>query len=415
MFKPVEAFIGLRYLRARKKKGTYVSFIVLASMIGMAISVLVLITVLSIMSGFEQALRERVLGMLSHVTVSTTYSEIDDWQDIRDTTLQFPNVKGVAPYIQQQVMLNVDGEVRGVSLQGIMPELQKTIGSIENHMTGSFDDLKEGEKGMILGDLLAKDLGVEIGDDITAISMRSFSLENGEMPTLQGFKVVGTFKLDMKIYDSSMAFIHIKDAAEMLDMGNRVTGVRLQLEDMSQAPAISELIYDTSPPEIWVTDWTHQNSSLFKAIKMQKTMFFFILIMLVAVAAFNLVSTMIMVVTDKNADIAILRTLGISPGGVMKVFLVQGVMIAVIGTAIGVLLGAILAVNIESLVPLIEKLFGVNLVTADTYFISKIKGALEMGDVLLIVGSTLFLALLATIYPSWKASKVQPAEALRYE
>lgn len=415
MFKPVEAFIGLRYLRSRKKKGAYVSFIALASMVGMAISVLVLITVLSIMSGFEQALRERVLGMLSHVTVSTTYSEIEDWQDFRDTTLQFPNVKGVAPYIHQQVMLNVDGEVRGVGLQGILPMLQKTIGSIESHMSGSFEDLKEGEKGIILGQLLAKDLGVTIGDDVTAISMRSFSLENGEMPTLQAFKVVGTFQLDMKIYDSSMAFIHIKDAAQMLGMDNRVTGVRLQLEDMSKAPAISELIYDTSPPEIWVTDWTRQNSSLFKAIRMQKTMFFFILIMLVAVAVFNLISTMIMVVTDKSADIAILRTLGISPAGVMKVFLIQGIMIAVIGTAIGVLLGAILAVNIESIVPLIEHLFGVNLVTADTYFISKIKGALEIGDILLIVGSTLFLALLATIYPSWKASKVQPAEALRYE
>ena len=415
MFKPVEIFLGLRYIRSRKQKGTYVNFISLASMIGMAISVLVLITVLSIMSGFEQALRERVLGMLSHVTVSTTYSEVDDWEDLRDTTLQFPHVVGVAPFIHKQVMLNVDGEVRGVGLQGVLPELQKTIGTIEEHMTGSFDDLKAGEKGMILGQLLAEDLGVKIGDDITAISLRSFSLENGEMPTLDAYKVVGTFKLDMKIYDSTMAFIHIQDAAEMLDMGNRVTGVRLQLDDMSEAPSISELIYETSAPEVWVSDWTRQNASLFKAIRMQKTMFFFILIMLVAVAAFNLVSTMIMVVTDKNSDIAILRTLGISPKGVMKVFLVQGVMIALIGTIIGVILGVILALNIETLVPLLERFFGVSLVTADTYFISKIKGALEVGDILLIVGSTLFLALIATIYPSWKASKVQPAEALRYE
>ncbi len=413
MFKPLETFIGLRYTRSRR--GTYVSFIALASMIGLAISVLVLITVLSIMNGFEQALRERILGMLSHVTVSSEMGEVNDWQALRETTLQFPHVKGAAPFIHTQVMLNVEGEVRGVSLQGVMPELQKTIGTIEDHMTGSFNDLKPGEHGIILGQTLAKDLGIEMGQDVTAISLRTLSLDSGEMPTLQEFKVVGTFKLDMKIYDSTMAFIHINDAADMLEMDNRVSGVRLQLDDMFQAPAVSNLIYEVSEPGIWVIDWTQQNKNFFKAISTQKTMFFFILIMLVAVAAFNLVSTMIMVVTNKNADIAILRTMGMSPGGVMRTFLVQGSLIGVIGTTVGVILGIAIALNIEVIVPFIEGILGVPLVSEDAYFISKIKGALEMGDILLIAGSTLFLSLAATLYPSWKASKVQPAEALRYE
>ncbi len=413
MFKPLETFIGLRYTRSRR--GTYVSFIALASMIGLAISVLVLITVLSIMNGFEQALRERILGMLSHVTVSSEMGEVNDWQALRETTLQFPHVKGAAPFIHTQVMLNVEGEVRGVSLQGVMPELQKTIGTIEDHMMGSFNDLKTGEHGIILGQTLAKDLGVKVGEDVTAISLRTLSLDSGEMPTLQEFKVVGTFKLDMKIYDSTMAFIHINDAADMLEMDSRVSGVRLQLDDMFQAPAVSDLIYEVSEPGIWVIDWTQQNKNFFKAISTQKTMFFFILIMLVAVAAFNLVSTMIMVVTNKNADIAILRTMGMSPGGVMRTFLVQGSLIGVIGTTVGVILGIAIALNIEVIVPFIEGILGVPLVSEDAYFISKIKGALEMGDILLIAGSTLFLSLAATLYPSWKASKVQPAEALRYE
>ncbi len=413
MFKPIEAFLGLRYTRSRK--GTYVSFIALASMIGLAISVLVLITVLSIMNGFEQALRERILGMLSHVTVSSDTGEVQDWRALRDTTLQFPHVQGVAPFIHKQVMLNVDGEVRGVSLQGVMPELQTTIGTIEEHMTGSFNDLQEGENGIILGQTLAQDLGVKVGEDVIAISLRSLTMDSGEMPTLQGFKVIGTFKLDMKIYDSTMAFIHLSDAAAMLEMDNRVSGVRLQLDDMLKAPMISDLIYEMSEPGIWVTDWTRQNRNFFKAISTQKTMFFFILIMLVAVAAFNLVSTMIMVVTDKNADIAILRTMGLSPGGVMRTFLVQGSLIGIIGTVVGVILGMVISLNIEIIVPFIESVLGVPLVSEDAYFISKIKGALEMRDILLIAGSTLFLSLAATLYPSWKASKVQPAEALRYE
>lgn len=414
MFKPIEAFLGLRYTRSRRK-GAYVSFISLASMVGIAIGVMVLIVVLSIMNGFESALRERILGMLSHVTVSTQAGEVEDWQALRETTLQFPHVEGAAPFIHKQVMLNVSGEVRGVSLQGVLPELQSTIGTIEQHMKGRFSDLVPGEHGIILGETLAKDLDIEVGEDVTAISMRSVSLETGELPSLKQFKVVGTFKLDMKIYDSTMAFIHIQDAAEMLEMGNKVTGVRLQLDDMDKAPLVSEVIYENSGQDAWVIDWTRQNRNFFKALKTQKTMFFFILIMLVAVAAFNLVSTMIMMVTDKDSDIAILRTLGLSPGGVMRTFIVQGSMIGIIGTVAGVVFGVLISMNIEIIVPMIETILGMPLVSEDAYFISKIKGALEMGDIVLIAGSTLFLALIATLYPSWKASKVQPAESLRYE
>ena len=416
MFKPIELYLGLRGIRhTRTKKSAYVSFIALASMIGLTVSVMVLITVLSIMNGFEQALRERILGVLSHITISSSSGQLDNWTEMRDSVLELPGIKGVAPFINNQVMLNVDGEVRGVSLQGVMPSLQKTVGTIEEHMQGSFTDLKPGESHIILGASLAKDLDVKVGDEITAISMRNFSLESGEMPNLRVFKVVGTFKLDMKLYDSSMGFIHIKDAAEMLEMGDAASGVRLQLEDMLEAPSLAELIRDITPPEIWAIDWTQQNANFFKAIQTQKTMFFIILIMLVVVASFNLVSTMVMVVTDKTAYIAILRTLGLSSGGVMRVFLVQGVVIALIGTGIGILLGVLIALNIEVIVPLIEKLLGFSLVSEDAYFISKIKGALQLGDVMLIASCTFVLSLLATLYPSWKASKVEPAEALSYE
>ncbi|MCK5725753.1 MAG: lipoprotein-releasing ABC transporter permease subunit [Thiotrichaceae bacterium] len=416
MFKPIELYLGLRGIRhTRTKKSAYVSFIALASMTGLTISVMVLITVLSIMNGFEQALRERILGVLSHVTISSNNGQLDNWQAMRETVLQFKGVKGVAPFINNQVMLNVDGEVRGVSLQGVLPSLQKTVGTIEEHMEGSFTDLKAGESHIILGASLAKDLGVVVGDELTAVSMRNFSLESGEMPNLRVFTVVGTFKLDMKLYDSSMAFIHLQDAAEMLEQEGVVSGIRLQMDDMLDAPNFAEIIREVTAPEIWVIDWTQQNENFFKAIQTQKTMFFIILIMLVVVASFNLVSTMVMVVIDKNAYIAILRTLGLSAGGIMRVFLVQGVFVALIGTALGILLGILISLNIEVIVPFIESLLGFPLVSEDAYFISKIKGALQVGDVVLIAGCTFVLALLATMYPSWKASKVQPAEALSYE
>jgi lipoprotein-releasing system permease protein len=414
MFKPLDVFIGLRYTRSRRQ-GAYVSFIALASMIGIALSVLVLITVLSIMNGFEQAFRERVLGMASHVTVSAENNEIFAWQEMRETLLSFPHVTGIAPFIDKQVMLNVNGEVRGASLQGILPEYQQTVGTIEQHMTGRFEDLKAGEYGIILGQTLAEDLGLKVGDDVTSMSLRSLSLEGGELPILKEFKVLGTFKLDMKLFDSTMAFIHLQDAADMLQMEQRVSGLRLQLDDMNQAPAVSAIIYDSATPGTWIIDWTRQYSPFFKALQTQKTMFFFILVMLVAVAAFNLVSTMVMMVTDKDGDIAILRTQGLSPSKVMRIFMVQGSLIGVIGTFFGVVFGVLLSLNIEIIVPAIEYLLGMPLMSEDGFFINKIKGAIEIGDIVLIAGSTLLLSLLATLYPSWKASKVQPAESLRYE
>jgi lipoprotein-releasing system permease protein len=416
MFKPLELFIGLRYTRARRK-GRYVSFISLASMLGIAIGVLVLITTLSIMNGFEQAMRERILGMLSHITVSSTTGEIQDWQYIRETMMQFPGVTGAAPYIQKEVMLSEEGEVRGVLLQGILPDLQGTVGTIDKHMThGSFADLKSGEYGIALGETLAKELKLKIGDFITVLSPRSVSPDSNEFPILREFKLVATYRLDMKMYDSTTAFIHMEDATEMLEIeGGKVSGVRLQLEDLFDAPAIRDLIYESSSADTWVIDWTQQNSNFFKAIKMQKTVMFFILIMLVAVAAFNLVSTLVMVVTDKAADIAILRTLGLSPGGVMRIFMVQGSFIGLFGTLIGVVLGIVLTLNLETIVPLIEQATGSKLVSEDVYFISKIQGVLDIKDVIVIALSAFVMAMLATLYPSWKASKLQPAESLRYE
>lgn len=415
MFKPVEAFIGLRYTRARRK-GAYVSFIAMASMVGIAIGVMVLIVVLSIMNGFEQALRERILGMLSHVTVSSSTGDLTEWQQVRKDMLGFPYVDGAAPFINKQVMLNVDGEVRGVNLNGVLPEYQTTISDLDKHMINTrFSALEAGEYGIILGASLAKDLNLSVGDSITAISLKSNDIGAGELPILKEFTLLGTFKVDMKIYDTTMGFIHITDAAEMLEMGDNVSGVRLHLDDMDQAPGLSTIIMENSSPDIWVINWTQQFKNFFTALGMQKTMFFFILLMIIAVAVFNLISTMTMVVIDKKTDIAILRTQGLSPSGVTRAFLLQGFLTATLGIVAGVILGLLISYNIEGIVWVIESALGMPLVSEDAYFISKIKGAIEWNDIVIIIISTLILSLLATMYPSWKASKVQPAEALRYE
>ena len=415
MFQPLEAAIGLRYTRARRQS-SFVSFISFASMIGIALGVIVLITVLSVMNGFEQAMRDRIMGVLSHVDVSETDASIEDWRARRETLLKVDHVVAAAPFIEKQIMLNESNRVQGAILEGVLPEYEKQTSNISTKLLeGSLDDLKPGEDNIIVGIKLAETLKLGLGDSVTLLTPSPEGMESGELPFLKQFNIVGIFRVDLQQYDSGTVFVHMDDAAAMFEMEHRVSGVRLRLDDLYKAPQVSQYIADNSGTDYWVFDWTKRNENFFKAIQLQKTMMFFLLGLIIAVAAFNLVSTLVMVVTDKGSDIAIFRTLGMTPFSVMKVFMVQGTLIGVIGTVLGVIFGVMLAMNVDVIVPWLERLFDVNFISEDVYGISTLESRIDWADVTLIAVSALVLSMLATLYPSWKASRVQPAEALRYE
>ncbi|WP_022952549.1 lipoprotein-releasing ABC transporter permease subunit [Leucothrix mucor] len=415
MFQPIEVSIGLRYTRARRQQ-SFVSFISFASMIGIALGVLVLITVLSVMNGFEQAMRDRILGVVSHITLSETDAMIENWSDRRDGVLKMEHVIAAAPFVEKQIMLNEGSSVQGALLEGVLPEYDKDIGNVSEHMLeGSFQDLVDGEDNIILGVKLAETLSVAVGDSVTLLTPSALSETTGELPILKQFNVVGIFRVDLQQYDRGTAYVHMADAMRLFEMGDQVTGLRLTLDDLYLSREVSQKLEETSGPDYWVSDWTRQNENFYKAIQLQKKIMFFLLGLIIAVAAFNLVSTLVMVVTDKDSDIAILRTLGMTPGSIMKVFMVQGTLIGVVGTILGVIFGVLLATNVDVIVPWLERLFDVNFISADVYGISELESKVEWSDVTMIAISALVLSMLATLYPSWKASRVQPAEALRYE
>lgn len=418
LFQPLVASIGLRYTQSRRKSN-FISFISLASMIGIAIGVLVLITVLSVMNGFESAMRERILGMLAHVTVSENDAMVDQWQPMLEDVKRFQHVKAAAPFIEKPVMLNHGDEARGVMLQGVLPEYESQVADVFKHIKkGDPDTLKAGSHHIMIGSKLAEDLKVDIGDKVTLISPSGDALETGELPSLERFTIGAIFRIDMQNYDSAFVYIHQADAQEIFKMDSSVTGIRLKLDDVYQAPNLDTEIMarmGLNYPDLWVNNWTRQNENFFKAIQMQKSVMFIILLLIVAVAAFNLVSTLVMVVTDKESDIAILRTLGMSPAKIMQVFMVQGTLIGIIGTAIGVGLGILLAMNLGTIVGWLEVVFDTHFISGDVYFISELESRVNPRDVILITSASIILSLIATIYPAWRASKVQPAEALRYE
>lgn len=418
MFQPLELFVGWRYTRARRQKH-FISFISLASMTGIAIGVLVLITVLSVMNGFEQAMRERILGMLAHITVSEGDVSVTDWQAKREKLLNFPHVKAVSPFIEKPAMLSEGEEARGALLQGIDPNLESQVSAVfKSVKDGDMNALQPGSFKIAIGATLAKELNVKVGDSLTLVSPTEGALANGELPALQRFTIAAIFRVDMQQYDTGFAYVNIADAATTFNMGNDITGLRMTLSDLYLAPKLAQDILNRLAPEwedMWVNDWTHLNENQFKAIQAQKSVMFIILLLIIAVAAFNLVSTLVMVVTDKESDIAILRTLGLSPARVMKIFMVQGTLIGVVGTTIGVLLGVLLASNLDVIVPFLERLFDTHFINADVYFISELESRVNVSDVMVIAISSLIMSILATLYPAWRASKVQPAEALRYE
>lgn len=416
MFKPLELAIGLRYTRA-KRRNHFISFISSISMGGIALAVMLLITVLSVMNGFESELRDRILGMAAHVEISSADGSMQDWQDLGQMVdKKMPQVKGSAPYVSGQGMVRSGRSISGTLIRGVKPSREKNVSDVANHMVaGSFESLKAQSYNMALGIDLANQLGVGVGDHVDLLIPKANVTPAGIVPRFRRFNVSGIFKVGMYQYDSGMALISMADASTLYHLNGGVTGLRLRLDDMFKAPMVSHELQGMLPYTDQVSDWTQQNANFFHAISTEKTMMFIILSLIIAVAAFNIVSMLVMVVTDKQGEIAILRTLGMKPKSVMAIFMVQGMLIGVIGTVIGVVLGVLLSVNMEAIVPFVEKVLHTNLLSADVYYISQLKGELHESDVLRISGLSLLLSFLSTLYPAWRASRVQPAEALRYE
>ncbi len=415
MFKPLSIFIGLRYTRA-KRRNHFISFISLTSMLGVALGVAALITVLSVMNGFEKELRERILGMTSHAFITDADGTLKDWQNLQGMVEGYPRVVDSAPFVEGQAMLSQGSRVRGTLIRGINPELEGRVSTIgDKIIQGQFDALQPGSFGVILGKDLAIAMRVSTGDKITLITPHVTPTPAGVMPRLKRLNVVGVFEIGMYEYDSALAIMNIDDAAKLFRIPGKVTGLRLKLDDVYQAPRISRDLLATLPASYRAADWTYQHANFFRALKTEKTVMFVILMLIVAVAAFNIVSTLIMMVTDKQADVAILRTLGMRPRDIMLIFMVQGTLIGIFGTLIGIAGGVALALNVETLIANLENVLGYQFLPADVYYISSLPSDLQLSDVTTIGLIAFLLSLISTIYPSWRASQIKPAEALRYD
>ncbi len=416
MFKPLPLFIGFRYTRA-KRRNHFISFISLTSILGIALGVTALITVLSVMNGFEKELRSRMLGMTAHVVISTMDNSWGNWQTLKHNLSSYPEIIGIAPFIQGQAMLTHGKSVQGSLLQGIDPILEPQISQVQSKLVaGNLDNLKTGEFGIILGNELARSLGVDLGDKVAVVVPQSSVTPVGLLPRMKQMTVQGIFSVGMHEYDSSLVLLHVEDAAKLLRLpSGHVHGLNLKLNDLFKAQSFAQQLRSDLPLGLHAYDWTYRHANFFKAVRMEKTVMFVILTLIVAVAAFNIVSTLIMMVTDKQSDIAILRTLGATPRTIMGIFMVQGVLIGTLGTLIGVIGGISLALNIQVLIPAIENFLGIQFLPADVYYISDLPSDLRWLDVYKITALSLILSLVATIYPAWRASRTQPAEALRYE
>ena len=411
MFKPISLYIGLRYTRARRSNH-FISFIALVSMIGLTLGVAVLITVLSVMNGFDRELKNRVLGMIPQATVSSTQI-LTDWPQLAKKIEQHQHVTGAAPFTQLQGMLSAQGQVSGIMVTGIEPSYEKKVSIIQDHMVeGSIDNLKKGEFGIVLGKQMTDNLGLGLNDSITLVLPEATPSPAGVVPRFKRFKIVGIFSIGADV-DSMMGYVALYDASTLLRLPDGAQGVRMKLDDIFQAPTVSNEIVKDLPSNFYASDWTYTHGNLFSAIQMEKAMVSLLLFLIVLVAAFNIVSSLVMVVTDKKADIAILRTLGATPTTIMRIFMVQGTVIGVIGTVSGAILGIIFASTISSIVGWISNTLGLNLF--DAYFINYLPSYLRWQDVLVIVSLSLALSFIATIYPAYRAAKIQPAEALRYE
>ena len=412
---PLELFIGLRYTRA-KRRNHFISLISLISMLGIALVVMALIVVLSVMNGFEKELRERILGMVSHVTVSSFDRRLEDWQSLGERLGTHESVVGTAPYIEAEAMLSNSSSVSGALVRGIDPDFENQVSKIHQHMTfGKLSDLKAGAYGIVLGSGLANSLDVVPGDRITMITPQATASPVGFLPRLRRFEVVGLFEIGVYEYDRSTAIIHNEDASRLFRMDGDVSGLRLRLADMDDAPLIRGDLRDLAGLEYWVSDWTIRHSNYFKAVRTEKTVMFIILSLIVAVAAFNIVSTLVMVVTDKQSDIAILRTIGVSPLSIMWVFMVQGTLIGVVGTILGLASGVLVASYIDVIIPALEQFFQTQFLPTGVYPITELPSDMQKSDVIKISLLSFIISIIATLYPALRAAKTRPAEALSYE
>lgn len=416
MFKlPFELMLGLRYTRAKRRNG-FISFISLSSMIGIALGVTALITVLSIMNGFQQELRDRILDMTAHMTLSQQGERLTHWQDLYHVVKQLPNVTGAAPNAMGQGMLTHGDRVKGVVVRGVLPRYEREVADIDGKMVyGQLADLASRDYNIIIGTELANGLGVSIGDKVTLVAPQASVSPMGAMPRLKRFTVSGLFEVGMHEYDSALAIIHIEDAQRIFKMGNQVSALQLRLKDLFDVQTVRRQLSDELEELLYMRDWTQQHANFFRAIEMEKKMMFIVLALIIMVAAFNIVSTMVMVVTDKQKDIAVLRTIGASPMSIQTIFMVQGMIIGVLGAILGMAGGVAIALNIDVIVPFIEGVFGFQFFPADVYYISKIPSDLHWEDVWFVAGLAFVLTLVATLYPARRAAKTQPAEALRYE
>ena len=390
----------------------------MTSMVGVALGVAALIIVLSVMNGFQAELRSRILGVASHIEVTENTNMLSNWESLAEQVDAQPNVKASAPYVMAQGMLSYGQAVQGALVRGVLPNQENAVADLGKNMReGQLSDLASGEFNIILGADLAYSLGVNVGDKVVLMAPQGQFTPTGVIPRIKQFNVVGLFQIGMYEYDAGLALIHIEDAAKLYRMGDKVSGLRLKINNLFDAQAMTAELSEKLTPlgAYYITDWTQQHANFFKAIQLEKRVMFIILTLIVAVAAFNIVSTLVMAVTDKRADIAIMRTLGASPKSIMQIFIIQGALIGIIGTFFGALLGIAIALNIDTIIPFIENLFHVQFLSKEVYYISELPSKLEWNDTITIVVVSIVLSLIATLYPSYKASKINPAEALRYE
>lgn len=414
MFKPLSLYIGLRYTRA-KKKNHFVSFISFSSMLGIALGVMVLITVLSVMNGFDEEIHKRFFGMAPEITITGPDQQIKDWQALSAKLSPFKGIKAIAPFVGAQGLLTHQGQVVPIVLTGVLPEKEEQVSHIKQKLiAGSLTGLDE--FGIVLGKALANRLGVMLGDKVTIMIPQATVSPAGMIPRFKRFKVIAVFSAGSGFnFDSSLAFIDLHDAQLFMRLGQEVSGVKLKINQIYQAPELSETISERLGPAYQVSNWTEQFGAFFEAVKLEKSMMFMILLLIIAVAAFNLVSSLVMVVNDKQSEIAILRTIGATPSIILRIFIVQGMMVGVFGTFLGLILGLLLAANATEIVNLLQSFFNVQVLSSSIYFVDYLPSKILVSDLLKIAGASLGMSFFATIYPAWRASKTVIAEALHYE
>lgn len=413
---PFELQLGFRYTRAKRRNG-FISFISFSSIAGIALGIMALIVVMSIMNGFQYELRERILSMTAHMQVTGYDGRLPHWEVVAKRIEGTPHVLGMAPVIEEQAMLSHHKAVKGVMVRAIDPEWEPRVSKLNHHMqSGDFAALRQQKYGILLGKDLAEELGVRVGDKVTLIAPEASVTVMGVIPRFKRFTVVGIFSVDMYEYDAGLAVMHIRDAAKVYRYPpDTVSALTLKLDDLFAVEAVRKALAERLDETYYTVDWTQRHANFFRAVQMEKRMMFIVLALIIMVAAFNIVSMMVMVVTDKQSDIAVLKTLGATPLSIQVMFMVQGIIIGMTGTVIGVALGVLLALNIDVVVPFMEQLFGFHFFPPDVYYISEVPSKLEWSDVESVALLAFALTVLATLYPAWRAARIQPAEALRYE